>query len=73
MSTAGMLEPLPQLCRDERQGILDRFCTLQEAELGRVHHHGVDEAMKSGQARPATPEDWVRALQRGLARSGNGT
>ncbi|MBI2926422.1 MAG: hypothetical protein HYY24_12075 [Verrucomicrobia bacterium] len=73
MSTAEILEQLPKLGSHDRQEILDRLCTLQEAELGRVHQQWVEEAMKSGPARPATSEDWTLALQRGLARSGSGT
>ena len=67
MSKAEILAELPKLGPDERQEILDRLCTMQEAEHSRVHQYWVDEALNSGPARPASPSDWGEALQRGLS------
>jgi hypothetical protein len=69
MSKAEILELLPKLGPTDRQEILDRLCDLQEAELSHEHQTWVDEALKSGPARPATAADWQGALERGLARA----
>ena len=66
MSKAEILLELPKLKRDERAEILDRLCALQEAELSDVHQKWIDEALNSGAARPASNDDWEKALQRGL-------
>lgn len=68
MSKAEILELLPKLGRDERREIFDSLCDLEEAEFAEFHQKLVDEALRSGPARPAIPEDWEGALQRGLKR-----
>ena len=65
MSKAEILDLLPTLKAEERQEILDRLCDLQEVELRAVHQEWVDEALKSGPARPAAAADWEGALTRG--------
>jgi hypothetical protein len=67
MSKAEILDQLPKLRPEERQEVLDRLCDLQEAELRAVHQEWVNEALKSGPARPAAASDWEGALNRGLA------
>ena len=69
MSKAEILDVLPALRPEERQEILERLCDLQEAELGAVHQEWVNEALKSGPARPAAAADWDGAFKRGLARA----
>lgn len=69
MSKAEILAELPKLPRDERSEILEQLYVLEEAELTRAHQQLVDEAIRSGPARPATDADWEGALQRGLKRS----
>ena len=73
MSKAEILQELPKLDSQEREEILDRLCELREADFGPLHQRWVDEALNSGPACPATNEDWVVALRRGLARSENGS
>ena len=68
MSKAEILELLPKLERNERREIFDRLCDLEEAEFAEFHQKLVDEALRSGPARPGTPSDWEAALQRGLQR-----
>lgn len=68
MNSAEILELLPKLGRDERREIFDRLCDLEEAESAEFHQNLVNEALKSGQSRPATSADWESALQRGLER-----
>jgi len=68
MSTSEILELLPKLGREERRELLDRLCALEEAESTESHQALVDEALRSGPARAATPSDWEGALQRGLDR-----
>lgn len=69
MSKAEILAELPKLQRDERSEIFERLCDLQAADFSREHQQLVDEALRSGPARPATPADWEAALQRGLERA----
>lgn len=71
MSKAEIIQELPKLDRADRQEILDRLCALQDAELSGVHQQWVDEALRSGPARPASAADWDGALQRGLSRGSN--
>ena len=69
MSTSQILELLPKLGREERREILDRLCALEEADWTESHQELIDEALRSGPARPADPSDWEGALQRGLERA----
>ena len=68
MSKTEILAELPKLPRDERSEILERLYALEDAELSQAHQQLVDEAIRSGPARPATDADWEGALQRGLKR-----
>ena len=68
MSKAEILELLPKLGRVDRREIFDRLCDLEDAETAESDQKLVDEALRSGPARPATPADWEDALRRGLQR-----
>lgn len=69
MSKAEILAELPRLPHDERSEILERLYALEEAELSQAHQQLVDEAIRSGPARPATDAEWEAVLERGLKRS----
>lgn len=69
MSKIEILAELPKLPRDERSEIFDQLCRLQETECSPIHQQWVEEALRSGPARPATEADWLGALQRGLERA----
>jgi hypothetical protein len=69
MSKAEILAELPKLRNEERLEILERLCVLQEEESSQTHQQYVDEALRSGPARPATSADWDGCLQRGLERA----
>ena len=42
---------------------------LEEKAASALHQRWVDEALASGLARAARPQDWDKALKRGLARA----
>ena len=42
---------------------------LEEKAVSALHQKWVQEALASGPAIPARPEDWTKALNRGLARA----
>jgi hypothetical protein len=69
MSKAEILAELPRLQPEEREEIFARLCDLQEMAQSKVHQQWVDEALASGEARPASQQDWDDALQRGLSRA----
>ncbi len=69
MSKAEILEMLPTLGSEERREIFDRLCDLAEPEPTQAHQQLASEALQSGPAKPAAPEDWAGALQRGLKRA----
>ena len=72
MSKAEILELLPKLGTVDRREIFDRLCALDEAETSESDQKLIDEAFRSGPARPATRADWEGALQNGLRRGAKG-
>jgi hypothetical protein len=72
MSKAEILAELPKLPREDRSEVFERLCALEEAEMSQVHQQWVEEALRSGPARPGTAADWEGALKRGLGRAREG-